>query len=228
MLDTAHPDRQSCVGNRAIGPANDTKINLYKTVQRFLESDIGVRFFGVGVDVDEGNVDVGERWMYPRDETALISLLTPLMRRMVTNERQRQYARRTRAATQQQRAPSRDQSLSRLNASDEIPTQLVDVSAERISSHGGMEVFYLSKETKLFHRLAVDNVPPDFGKLHDIILAEYAHHKSADLLQSVKINVHGPYKLELVDDSNWSIMRDEIRSAAWTSEGTIKVIVQCD
>lgn len=223
MLDTAHPERQSCVGNRANGPTNDTKINLYKTVQRFLESDIGARFFDTRL-VEE---DFGERWVYPRDETALISLLTPLMRRMVTNERQRQYARKTRAAMQQQ-SQSRDQSPSQLNIDNVFPVQLVDSSAGRTSLHGKMEVFYLSNESKLFHRLAIEDVPPDYGKLHDVILAEYSHHRSAEPLQSLKIHVHGPYKLELIIDSNWDTVRDEIRSAAWTADGPIKVVVQCE
>ncbi|KAE9964102.1 hypothetical protein BLS_008650 [Venturia inaequalis] len=228
MLDTSHPDRQSCVGNRANGPTNDTKINLYKTVQRFLESDIGARFFGVGV-YEEG---VGrESWVYPRDETALISLLTPLMRRMVTNERQRQYARRTRAAMQQlQRAQSsRGQSPFQHDTNnDDISAQVVDRLVERTCLHGQMEVFYLSNERELFHRHAIQDIPPDYGKLHDLVLAECSHHRSGASLQSLKVHVHGPYKLELVDASNWDTVRDELRSTAWTTEGPIKVIVQCD
>ncbi|TID26876.1 TPR repeat-containing protein [Venturia nashicola] len=227
MLDTSHPDRQSCVGNRANSPTNDTKISLYKTVQRFLESDIGARFFGGGVG--EEIVDVGKRWIYPRDETALIILLTPLMRRMVTNERQRQYARRTRAAVQeQQRVQSRGQSPFQDDTCSDLPAQVLDQLGERTALHGKIEVFYISNERELFHQHAIEDIPPDYGKLHDFILAECSHHRSADSLESLKIHIHGPYKLELVDGDNWNTLRDDIRSAAWTADGPIKVIVECD
>lgn len=91
MLDENYPERQGSVGNRGAAPTNDTKIQLFKTVQRFLEDGAGKMWFSAA-----GGGNDGERWEYPRDEDKLIALLTPLMRRMVTNERQRQYAKRTR------------------------------------------------------------------------------------------------------------------------------------
>jgi hypothetical protein len=105
MLDETHPERQAGVGNRGAVPTNDTKIQLFKTVQKFLAEGAGECYFGVGVGgnvegtrnrEEEGEEEVEDRWIYPQDEDRLIGLLTPLMRRMVTNERQRQYARRTR------------------------------------------------------------------------------------------------------------------------------------
>jgi hypothetical protein len=94
MLDETHPERQASVGNRGLAPTNDTKIQLFKTVQKFLTDGAGASYFGR--EIAERNSGEGGRWLYPRDEDRLIGLLTPLMRRMVTNERQRQYARRTR------------------------------------------------------------------------------------------------------------------------------------
>jgi hypothetical protein len=94
MLDETHPERQASVGNRGLAPTNDTKIQLFKTVQNFLADGAGLAYFGSGTA--EGDGEGESRWLYPRDEDRLIGLLTPLMRRMVTNERQRQYARRTR------------------------------------------------------------------------------------------------------------------------------------
>lgn len=222
MLDTGYPERQACVGNRTSGPTNDTKINLYKTVQKFLESKIGARFFDASLD---GGGDLKERWVYPRDETALISLLTPLMRRMVTNERQRQYARRTRATLQE--VQSRNRLPPRHNADNHFPAVSVD-KPEHPSSDLMMEVFYLSHETKLFHRHALEDVLLDFAKLHEYVLAECSQRRWAGSMQNLKIHVHGPYKLQVVDGSNWNTVRDEIRGAAWTAEGPIKVVVQCD
>jgi hypothetical protein len=94
MLDETHPERQASVGNRNLVTSNDTKIHLFKTVQKFLADGAGALYFGSASA--ERFASDGERWLYPRDEDRLIALLTPLMRRMVTNERQRQYARRTR------------------------------------------------------------------------------------------------------------------------------------
>jgi hypothetical protein len=93
MLDENYPQRQASVGNRGLAPTNDTKIQLFKTVQGFLAGGAGSAYFGT---TNAERDREGERWLYPRDEDRLIGLLTPLMRRMVTNERQRQYARRTR------------------------------------------------------------------------------------------------------------------------------------
>jgi hypothetical protein len=85
MLNANYLERQAYVGNRSSGPANDTKINIFNTVQKFLENNIGERFFGRVPNA----VEPGTRWVYPRDETRPISHLTPLMTRMVTNEMQR-------------------------------------------------------------------------------------------------------------------------------------------
>jgi len=93
MLDDTHPERQASVGNRGSAPTNDTKIQLFKTVRMFLAEGAGTLYFGDG---ESHGAHEEDRWRYPRDEDRLIGLLTPLMRRMVTNERQRQYARRTR------------------------------------------------------------------------------------------------------------------------------------
>lgn len=110
MLDPAHPDRQSCVGNRGKGDNDMVKLKLFNCVRDFLVEGVGEQFFGEGVEVlaeEEtveaaralGQVGVGgqeERLVWPRDGNKIISLVTPLLRRMVTNERQRVYALQTR------------------------------------------------------------------------------------------------------------------------------------
>lgn len=224
MLNTAHPERQACVGNRANGPTNDTKINLYKTVQRFLESDIGERLFSQ-------EHDAGERWVYPRDETALISLLTPLMRRMVTNERQRQYARKTRAALQQQQAQSRNQSPFQTNGNEHISLQPGNVSDDHTPPPRILEVFYLQDRNRLFHQHVMDT-STDYATIHDRVVVELKPH---NLLperlsdgRNLKIHVHGARKLEPVDSSNWISIVDELQRTPWTAHGPIKVIVQLE
>ncbi|EEQ34912.1 hypothetical protein McanMca71_001879 [Microsporum canis] len=94
MLDENHPERRDCVGQRGRGDTEMVKLRLWNCVRDFLDREgNGLRFFGEHV-VDEGAQPNDIIW--PRDDHKIISLVTPLLRRMVTNERQRQYAIETR------------------------------------------------------------------------------------------------------------------------------------
>ncbi|KAJ5766350.1 uncharacterized protein N7511_003966 [Penicillium nucicola] len=94
MLNDEHPERRDCVGQRGKGDSEMVKLRLWNCVRQFLEQEgNGERFFGENV-VNEG---MGPRaYIWPRDHHKIISLVIPLLRRMVTNERQRQYAIETR------------------------------------------------------------------------------------------------------------------------------------
>ncbi|KAF2876949.1 hypothetical protein BDV95DRAFT_601360 [Massariosphaeria phaeospora] len=109
MLDPAHPDRQSCVGNRGKGDTDMVKLRLFNCVREFLNDGVGEQFFGEHVekpgekDTMEAARALGQekappedRLIWPGDGNKIISLVTPLLRRMVTNERQRMYAIETR------------------------------------------------------------------------------------------------------------------------------------
>ncbi|CZS93394.1 hypothetical protein WAI453_000985 [Rhynchosporium graminicola] len=93
MLDPDHPERRDCVGNKGKGEMDMVKLKLFACVESFLEDEgWGPRYF-----TDE-NVERSQsrklRW--PEMKNKIIQLVTPLMRRMVTNERQRLYALETR------------------------------------------------------------------------------------------------------------------------------------
>ncbi|KAH7078984.1 hypothetical protein BKA63DRAFT_409058 [Paraphoma chrysanthemicola] len=110
MLDTAYPERQNCVGNRGKGDTDMVKLRLFNCVRDFLNDGVGEQFFGENVEkqgerdaieaaraLGEDQVpNMEEKLTWPRDGNKIISLVTPLMRRMVTNERQRMYAIETR------------------------------------------------------------------------------------------------------------------------------------
>jgi hypothetical protein len=110
MLDTTFPERQNCVGNRGNGDTDMVKLRLFNCVRDFLNDEAGKQFFGEDVEkpgekdtieaaraLGEDNAPSSEeRLTWPRDGNKIISLVTPLMRRMVTNERQRMYAIETR------------------------------------------------------------------------------------------------------------------------------------
>ena len=92
MLDDNHPERRDCVGQRGKTDSDMVKLKLWNCVQEFLDQEgNGERFFGVGAN--KVVVEDGARTMtWPDDAQQIIKTCTPLLRRMVTNERQRQYA----------------------------------------------------------------------------------------------------------------------------------------
>lgn len=96
MLDPSHPDRLEVVGHRRHSGGTDVaKLKLYNCVEEFLNTE-GERYFGRGVG--EHIPGAPPRTMYwPEDAQKIIKFCMPLMRKMVTNERQRLYAATTRS-----------------------------------------------------------------------------------------------------------------------------------
>ncbi|PBP19611.1 hypothetical protein BUE80_DR009674 [Diplocarpon rosae] len=92
MLDERYPERSECVGSKGRADSDMTKLKLFACVKAFLEDDgWGERCFSEQSE----NGDV-RKLKWPQMKNKIISLVTPLMRRMVTNERQRLYALETR------------------------------------------------------------------------------------------------------------------------------------
>ncbi|PYH72304.1 uncharacterized protein BO88DRAFT_423131 [Aspergillus vadensis CBS 113365] len=143
MLDDRHPERRDCVGQRGKGDTEMVKLRLWNCVRHFLEVEgHGERFFGENV-VNEG---MGPRtYIWPRDQQKIISLVIPLLRRMVTNERQRQYAVETRkgGGTEERRRRKTEDSLQNLNATTPTDDQL------HMHSHHHIPDDYTSAQTGL-------------------------------------------------------------------------------
>lgn len=97
MLDEAHPERRDVVGNKNTVTGSDlAKLNLWKCVEEFLSAHgYGEKYFAPGAG--DGIPGAPPRSLFwPRDSQNIIRLMMPLMRKMVTNERQRLYAAATR------------------------------------------------------------------------------------------------------------------------------------
>lgn len=143
MLDEDHPERRECVGQRGRGDTEMVKLRLWNCVREFLESGNGERFFGENV-VNEGMAPRQVVW--PRDSQQVISLVIPLLRRMVTNERQRQYANETRRGGSsaggndgnKRRKTSRGQEVQQHQ-----PPQLQQQGQEKQESNEGLELGFL-------------------------------------------------------------------------------------
>ena len=106
MLDPTHPERRETVGQRGRGDTDMVKLRLWNRTQEFLDDlGYGARYFGEHVPAPTGL----QRDLYwPRDSQAIVKLCLPLLRRMVTNERQRQYASETRRGEKDPQATERN------------------------------------------------------------------------------------------------------------------------
>jgi hypothetical protein len=96
MLDDDRPERRDCVGQRGKTDSDMVKLKLLNCVEDFLDrGGNGEKFFGANArKAEPGNGSPTMNW--PEDAQQIIKTCVPLLRRMVTNERQRQYAVETR------------------------------------------------------------------------------------------------------------------------------------
>lgn len=93
MLSEEFPERKDVVGHKKANGNNDhAKLKLYECVQQFLqENEYGETFFGHSSNTN-GPDAPPRTFFWPEDQSRIIKLLMPLLRKMVTNERQRLYA----------------------------------------------------------------------------------------------------------------------------------------
>ena len=86
MLDKDHPERQTCVGMLENGSTHQ-RLLLYHHTKDFLDhADIGSTYFGPGSVFTKN-----KGFNYPADSEKVVSLVMPLLRRVISNERQRTY-----------------------------------------------------------------------------------------------------------------------------------------
>ncbi|KIX01555.1 uncharacterized protein Z518_09281 [Rhinocladiella mackenziei CBS 650.93] len=126
MLDEAHPERREVVGHRKNpGVTNVAKLNLWNCVEEFLSGQgNGEKYFAPGAGEDiPGSPPRTMFW--PQDSQMIIKRVMPLMRKMVTNERQRIYA----ATTRKQGTPQVGVD-GQATAATERPVDTQDHSAE--------------------------------------------------------------------------------------------------
>ena len=91
MINDDHPERYDTIGSRGRGDSDLVKLKLWKFTQDFLEEDDrGQEYFGEHALPSDGLEQRSMVW--PQDAEQIIKACLPLMRRMVTNERQRRYA----------------------------------------------------------------------------------------------------------------------------------------
>ncbi|TQS34481.1 hypothetical protein Golomagni_05133 [Golovinomyces magnicellulatus] len=88
MLDERYPERRQAIGTKCQAENEHKKLKLFSLVKYFLDVEgWGERCFGSKAE----GADL-RKLKWPESKNIIIKRVTPLMRRMVTNERQRQYA----------------------------------------------------------------------------------------------------------------------------------------
>lgn len=100
MLDENHPERREVVGYKKSNINNDVaKLKLWNCVDEFLRlENVGEKFFGHQVNINTPEAPV-RTFFWPQDHQRIIRLLMPLLRKIITNERQRVYAAKSRKST---------------------------------------------------------------------------------------------------------------------------------
>lgn len=162
MLDDRYPERRECVGQRGKGDTEMVKLRLWNCVRHFLEAEgHGERFFGEHV----ANDGIPRAHVWPRDQQKIISLVIPLLRRMVTNERQRQYANETRkgGGAEERRRRKTDENLPSVNQDTSLPPE------EQLQMH---TQHHMSEEFAPQPQMAQMQQPLNLG-LTDLLLGGY-------------------------------------------------------
>ncbi|KAF1353504.1 hypothetical protein BDV97DRAFT_116865 [Delphinella strobiligena] len=246
MLDPDHPERQACVGNRGKGDSDMVKLRLHHCVREFLERDgWGEKYFGVnapGPDPDGDNAAYQRKFVWPQDETRIVALCTPLLRRMVTNERQRQYAVESRSKTGAKQDRPHD-----TDPDQEIDANADNHSAEpsqnaydpRLAQGPAHHLYMLNKDSKDLLNDRVD-YPLHDGFSWDILTQEVQRlwceviqveqpppDLAATFFETFTVKVLTSGGLTTVsNEGEWQLACQDARQAVWL-EGDIKVVVDC-
>ena len=238
MLDPDHPDRRECVGQRGKGDSEVVKMKLWNTVARFLDEEgHGHSHFGSQVLGEQG---LKRSMVWPLDKSRIIGTVMPLLRRMVTNERQRQYAVVTRKGGSSSTPRSLENSRTE-RASSGNPEHLVQDDSVKLA--GGTQISDASQPGATLHYY--DTVQLRFNVIrnnqrvsppYDLTAKEcpdlqtvflkalpYLSGRSHDDLQ---IRVLMPSGLTLIqDDDDWIKALNKINQVEWM-DNEMKVLLE--
>lgn len=247
MLDSEHPERRDCVGQRGRGDSELVKMRLWNCVARFLDEDRhGQSYFGEDIPGNEG----AKRTMsWPRDRSKIIGAVIPLLRRMVTNERQRQYAVETRKGANSGRenrtVPNSRMALTPqtdLHQNSEDPLiqdgsrlkqdcQPVAIDEEALSVRGSDSLKLQFNILRDGHRVnkqrfdALAEECPDLQQIYAQLLQVQDGGIIASL-EGVRVSVLLPQGLVAVNsDSDWLQALSAVRRTAWM-DGEVKILIE--
>lgn len=245
MLDPDHPERSDCVGQRGKGDSELVKMRLWNCVATFLDLEGNGRLhFGEDVLGEEGAT---RSMIWPQDRSKIIGVVIPLLRRMVTNERQRQYAVETRRGgdvgrAKRQRAgpglPSLGQNTIEKNVRDQsdVGDLRIDnvgypsgekgrsaIGSTPYNSHLRLRINILEGQQRIRPGFEVSGEQcPDLESIHTTVLQNYGDA----ILERVTVSVLLPQGLTSVgSDEEWARALSEVQSTDWMDDEA-KVIVE--
>lgn len=238
MLDPDHPDRRECVGQRGKGDSEVVKMKLWNTVARFLDEEgYGYSHFGCQV---LGEQRLKRSMVWPLDKSRIIGTVMPLLRRMVTNERQRQYAVETRKGGSSSTTASLENSKME-RASSEKPehrlqgglvkpagnTQISDTSQPGATLHDYDTVQLRFNVIRNNQRISspYDLTAKECPDLQTVFLKAlpYLSSRSHDDMQ---ISVLMPSGLTLIqDDDGWIKALNQVNQLEWM-DNEMKVLIE--
>ncbi|QSZ30906.1 hypothetical protein DSL72_000464 [Monilinia vaccinii-corymbosi] len=247
MLDPKHPDRSACVGSKGKRDSDMTKLKLYSCVRNFLaDEEEGGEGWGEKLFGKNSPSGATRKWMWPQMPNRIISRVTPLLRRMVTNERQRLYALNQRirrrkeeelfqlhAASssngQASKSPSIDPKLNLLpnqnagNATTKEAAQTLEVSVKQpapLEYH--INILHNGKRIKDMFTLNPTNCVGFVSFTAHVDAAVKAPYKKTAM------KVLGPNGLvEVKSEATYAMALVSVRKAEWM-DGDVKIIVETE
>ena len=247
MLDPDHPERSDCVGQRGKGDSELVKMRLWNCVATFLDEEgNGQLHFGEDVLGEDGAT---RSMIWPQDRSKIIGAVIPLLRRMVTNERQRQYAVETRRGAgagraKRQRAdsglPSPEQNTIEKRVRDQ--SGIGDLRTDKVGYPPGekdqarsfsgttpynshlrlrINIFEGQQRVRPCFEVSAEDCP-DLEAVYTNILQHYGNA----ILERVTVSVLLPQGLTSVgSDEDWARALSEVRATVWM-DGETKVVVE--
>ena len=211
MLDPAHPERMACVGDRNRTQGDAARLRLWGCVRALLDSDAGG---GESVG-DTFFAAQGRSYTWPEDAEMVIARLTPLVRRVVTNERQRRYAVATRAKDPKELATAEAEEASVV---DNVPhADNMDVRILIYEQTAGDD-----KPDRLIDRLVIrEEECATYDELSAVVKKRLGRFTNN---LAINLHAHLPGGMASVDSSNaWNQALTTTRITPWM-ENTLKVI----
>ena len=237
MLDPAHPDRLEVVGYRRHTSGTDiAKLKLYNCVEEFLGvAGNGELFFGHEAGPDYAGVP-SRTMFWPEDAQKIIKFCMPLMRKMVTNERQRQYAATTRKSGVQ-KEPTEPSTVDEVEMAQDAmdAAQEVEVGEKVTRSDAVAEGVNLIVNVMSHNGASMMRLIPRFSLSPNVAtnLAALRSEVKKRMKRGVKANVdQGAVKVWLADgvvpvndDGEWMVALLSAGTVEWM-DGEVRVLIE--
>jgi hypothetical protein len=218
MLDKRHPERMNSVGVKRGVEGESAKLKLFAFAKAFLEDEgWGEKCFGENSD---GAKSAFRKLKWPQMRIKIIDAITPLLRRTVTNERQRQYAKEVRAEEAVKR--QREQGSIRRSRSSADPSTNGDQYNFKFDEPFSYEINIMEDGRRFKPKF---NLTPFSCSGFDE-LTEHVYMLMNDDTRAISsTKVLGPNGLEEAsNEEDWEAIITGIKETVWM-DGPIKCVV---